>query len=236
MKSRSGFSLVEGLLIVLILSVVGFSGWYVWGRQKDNQQEPQKEIVATTENNTDQKVSEIEEDETPKNAFIIPEGWTEFIDESKSISFYYPKNWDSWGQDYPGWTTWHESNDFIVTWDDVDESLLAPMGGGGGGGRNIYDAANDRWLSLDSNQNTVAEGTISDYLTQEKFDSSQYKIAHGPTSEGGGISYYFLVTNGIYSYQIVFPSISEEFDSDSAGKWQEQKDSANKIINSLKFL
>jgi Tfp pilus assembly protein PilV len=36
MKSQKGFTLVEGLLIVLILSVVGFAGYYVWNQNQDD--------------------------------------------------------------------------------------------------------------------------------------------------------------------------------------------------------
>jgi len=39
MKSKSGFSLVEGLLIILILSVVGFGGYLVWDRNQKNTDE-----------------------------------------------------------------------------------------------------------------------------------------------------------------------------------------------------
>jgi hypothetical protein len=33
-KTQSGFSLVEGLLIILILAIIGFGGYYVWHTQK----------------------------------------------------------------------------------------------------------------------------------------------------------------------------------------------------------
>lgn len=37
MKNQNGFSLVEGLLIVLIISVLGFAGFYVWNQQKEDE-------------------------------------------------------------------------------------------------------------------------------------------------------------------------------------------------------
>lgn len=37
MNTQKGFSLVEGLLIILILAVVGFGGWYVWDSNNDEQ-------------------------------------------------------------------------------------------------------------------------------------------------------------------------------------------------------
>jgi Tfp pilus assembly protein PilE len=39
MITQKGFTLVEGLLIVLILSVVGFAGYTVWNNQKDDETE-----------------------------------------------------------------------------------------------------------------------------------------------------------------------------------------------------
>jgi len=33
-KTQSGFALIEGLLIILILAVIGFGGYYVWNSQK----------------------------------------------------------------------------------------------------------------------------------------------------------------------------------------------------------
>lgn len=36
MNMQKGFSAFEGLLIVLIVGIVGFGGWYVWSHQKDD--------------------------------------------------------------------------------------------------------------------------------------------------------------------------------------------------------
>ena len=35
MKNQKGFTLIEGLLILVIVGILGFTGWYVW-RAKDN--------------------------------------------------------------------------------------------------------------------------------------------------------------------------------------------------------
>jgi hypothetical protein len=39
MNKQKGFTLVEGFLIVLILSVVGFAGYYVWNQNKNGETE-----------------------------------------------------------------------------------------------------------------------------------------------------------------------------------------------------
>ncbi len=37
MHTQKGFSLIEGLLIVLVISVIGFGGYYVWSQQDDKE-------------------------------------------------------------------------------------------------------------------------------------------------------------------------------------------------------
>lgn len=37
MKNQNGFTLVEGLLIVLVVSVIGFAGYSVWNNSQDNE-------------------------------------------------------------------------------------------------------------------------------------------------------------------------------------------------------
>jgi hypothetical protein len=49
-KNEKGFSLVEGLLLVLVLTVVGFVGWYVMSNQ--TQVETKKETVKESTSST----------------------------------------------------------------------------------------------------------------------------------------------------------------------------------------
>jgi hypothetical protein len=52
---QHGFTVVEGLLIILVLTVVGFGGYYVWNSNQGKQEEkPASESQTTTnENNSD---------------------------------------------------------------------------------------------------------------------------------------------------------------------------------------
>ena len=50
MNVQKGFSLVEGLLIILIISVVGFAGYYVWNENQDDEPEQTETVQQTTEN------------------------------------------------------------------------------------------------------------------------------------------------------------------------------------------
>ena len=61
MKNQKGFGLVEGILIVLVISALGFGGYYVWNQQQESQ-EREKEISALNENleNANTELSEAE--------------------------------------------------------------------------------------------------------------------------------------------------------------------------------
>lgn len=37
MNKQKGFSAVEGLVIVLVLTIVGFGGWYIWDQNQDDE-------------------------------------------------------------------------------------------------------------------------------------------------------------------------------------------------------
>ena len=52
LKNQKGFTLVEGLLIILIVTIVGFASWYVWGKQKSNKEIVLNENAQTTNINT----------------------------------------------------------------------------------------------------------------------------------------------------------------------------------------
>jgi hypothetical protein len=94
MRQR-GFSLVEGLLIVLVVAVVGFGGWYVWNESQDNEAE-EEQIVQQVDNNEE---TEEEAEPTVYNSNLYP-----------SLSFDVPAGWEvnepteydesTWG---PGW-------------------------------------------------------------------------------------------------------------------------------------
>jgi len=74
MNKQNGFTLVEGLLIVLILSVIGFAGYYVWSQNQDDETEQtetvQEEQVDNTQNQNTNEVTLIE-NSTVNNSFKI---------------------------------------------------------------------------------------------------------------------------------------------------------------------
>lgn len=99
MKKQSGFTLVEGLLIVLILAVVGFAGYYVLSNQtKDNdndkvvvqnsQEDANDDAVEKTPITTEPEISaDWKRFEAANNAFSIKlaDGMTGINAESEAI-------------------------------------------------------------------------------------------------------------------------------------------------------
>ena len=82
MKNQKGFTLVEGLLIALVLSVIGFAGYTVWNNNQVNG-------VATTSNfeSTEQATEQKEEATQGKEESDIPEGMTVYPNEALGFSF-----------------------------------------------------------------------------------------------------------------------------------------------------
>ena len=49
MKNQKGFSLVEGLLIIIIVTVVGFGSYYVWNQNKSSETQQQEITIESSE-------------------------------------------------------------------------------------------------------------------------------------------------------------------------------------------
>ena len=95
MAKQKGFSIVEGLVIVLILGIVGFAGWYVIGRSSDEpvaeQQNTEAEVnaeptVTDSSNVDDEEVASDMYQSVlyPNLSFSVPSGWT--VDEPADYS------------------------------------------------------------------------------------------------------------------------------------------------------
>jgi uncharacterized protein HemX len=80
-KGQKGFSAVEGLLIVLVLAVIGFGGYYIWDQQKRDKK------TATETNNTEQLGTEEKKEETRQSPENIPEGWISYENKEQGFSF-----------------------------------------------------------------------------------------------------------------------------------------------------
>ncbi len=77
-NDHKGFTAVEGLLILLIVCVLGFAGWFVWhhNQQKESAKSPSVEIPGD------------------QVAHGNPT-WAKYVDTNFGFSFMYPKEWGS---------------------------------------------------------------------------------------------------------------------------------------------
>lgn len=112
MKKYNGFTLVEGLLIVLILSVVGFTGYYVWNQQ-------QVEEVEITESQTE---SIPEENTKPAESNESDNLSTkkEYTAFGTTVTYTEPEGWSSKGlYGYGGET----SNEYIIYIENISKDI-----------------------------------------------------------------------------------------------------------------
>lgn len=88
-NNQSGYGLVEGLLILLVLSVIGFGGYYVWNQNSE------KEQLQTSQSET----TESESDETKSTeSFVLPDNWKTVSENGITLS--YPIAWDNTDEEY----------------------------------------------------------------------------------------------------------------------------------------
>lgn len=89
-KRQSGFAVIEGLLIILILAIIGFGGYYVWNTQK------QTDKTLDTETSTSQKASQ-------SSSANKDNELSTYNSTLGGFSFKYPSNWliSGWIGDQP---------------------------------------------------------------------------------------------------------------------------------------
>ncbi len=84
--SSRGFSVIEGFIILLVISLVGFSGWYVWRMNKKTEPVKQPSNIPTKTNDN------IHGNQANKQ--VDPyEGWKTYNNTLYGISFKYPAEW-----------------------------------------------------------------------------------------------------------------------------------------------
>lgn len=81
--SQKGFTAVEGLLIVLALTVVGFGGYFVWSRQNNKDPQPSQQTDTSALPKSDSKDEQVEAPES--NTYSL---------KKTTVSFAYPTNWN----------------------------------------------------------------------------------------------------------------------------------------------
>jgi PsbP-like protein len=93
--NQKGFSLLIALLMILVISVIGFGGYYVWN-ENNNKTGEQSKTNQTTVSDTEQVAS--------KDDLAAPEGWKEYVNSKEGFKVYYPSNWFYWDKCQDGST------------------------------------------------------------------------------------------------------------------------------------
>lgn len=111
-KYQQGFTAIEGLLIVLVLAVVGFGGYYVWHSQQ---------TTITTA-----KTTAVSSKATTNTATSSPySGWNTYTFSKEKLTFRYPTTWTVENN------LTDSSNDGVQFTSKTDSSFEVLIGAGG---------------------------------------------------------------------------------------------------------
>lgn len=81
-KNESGFTVVEGLLLVVLVAIIGFTGWYVYKQSQDNPSDK-------SESSSQQELGVREY----VRQTSVPADWVLYEDKDTGISFSHPQSW-----------------------------------------------------------------------------------------------------------------------------------------------
>lgn len=129
MNKQNGLSAVEGLLIVIVLVAIGFSGWYVWNNNKT----PMRENVSLNQNDANNADSDPNNDTTQAIPTDLPSGWEEVSSAEVPFTFGLPKGWraDAATEDLKSWVWLEKFGDYSIGYNSDTDELYAISAGEG---------------------------------------------------------------------------------------------------------
>ncbi|HET9850615.1 MAG TPA: hypothetical protein VFP35_03265 [Candidatus Saccharimonadales bacterium] len=86
MKRQSGFAALEALLILIIIAIIGGTGYYVW----HSKNQTDKILNSTTNTSSSRTATKSTVAEPPADPY---KGWSTYTTKGEKISFRYPENW-----------------------------------------------------------------------------------------------------------------------------------------------
>lgn len=85
-QNQKGFGIIEGLLIIVVISIIGGAGYYVYQANKATNESLNNTGNSETAKQENEKSAETEEADPT-------EGWKEYVSTEGKFSFKYPANW-----------------------------------------------------------------------------------------------------------------------------------------------
>lgn len=212
---QNGFTLVETLLIILILAVIGFAGYYVWDRQASKNNDTGKSDKLSSTN----KSGNNEEDTdwkkwfafTPQNdeyTILLPDGWKFDYSYQETLS-----------------TLYAPTNRMI---DSVDTRAVVTSSTGG------YGMGTGFWLQVAPKETAAVTniGMHGEVLPSLKTkEGKEVKVTLEENSEEGNMSYE--VGAKIYSYYIDYGDKVASFGYSFNPGSKDQRTTVEKSIKTL---
>jgi hypothetical protein len=84
LKNSNGFSVIHVLLVIIIIGITSFTGWFVWNSNQEND----KTLEATNTSDTP-KATQVKP-ETEEDKYVIPEGYIGYDNKDLAFKFAYP--------------------------------------------------------------------------------------------------------------------------------------------------
>lgn len=105
-KNEKGFGVVEVILILVIIGIIGFTGWRVYEANREASQVP-------IDNSTI----------VPREKSSVPDGWKKYENKDLSFSFAYPEEWGE--VIVSNETTPHEGGHYYLDFSKYDQFKVA---------------------------------------------------------------------------------------------------------------
>lgn len=85
-KFQAGFTLVEGLLIILIVTIIAFGGYYVWQNQNDKDATESTSAIKTPEKSQDKSKTQIDNSKVSDKEQVIKKVAATCANEADQVS------------------------------------------------------------------------------------------------------------------------------------------------------
>jgi len=180
--NQKGFSLVEGLLIVVAVLLLGFGGYYVWNEYQD--QSNQNQESSAQDSSTDQQAaSEQQTDEVASNNDALGEGGVVY--ETDTFSITHPTEWVI--QEDPQLTNHNFAYDIFVNGERIAFFNNSVSGFGASEDMNVSDVTLGNYI-----YRKISNAAVTTIVYQEK----------GSLTEGGGLPVDFWLLNPAYETEM----------------------------------